>query len=117
MAPPSYSFSRNSLVASFDKMANTGENALLDRPGIRAVAEHLQVMVGFHVEQVEVAQGGLDVGGNIAKVGGKARRTPSDSKTKPTGSAASWGMVKGLMLASPNVIGIRRRKIRWREAR
>ena len=51
------------------EMANAGEHALLDRPGIRAVAEHLEVVVGFQQQNVDALEGSLDVGRHVAQVG------------------------------------------------
>ena len=85
------------------EMADAGEDALLDRPGVGAVAEHLEVVVGFEQEDVDALEGGLDVGRHVAEVGGDGHADGFgwDSKTKPQGSAASWGMVKGVMEMSP----------------
>ena len=52
------------------EVADAGEDALLDRPGVGAVAEHLEVVVGFEQQDVDALEGGLDVGGHVAEVGG-----------------------------------------------
>ena len=52
------------------EVADAGEDALLDRPGVGAVAEHLEVVVGFEQEDVDALEGGLDVGRHVAEVGG-----------------------------------------------
>ena len=49
-------------------MANTREDTLLDRPGIGAVPQHLQIVIGFQKENVDVSQRGLYVGGDVAEV-------------------------------------------------
>src|ERR1700753_3547560 len=57
-------------------MADTGHNTLLDRPGIWAIAQHLDVMVRFEHENIAAAQLQADVGRHIAEVGGYAGRDP-----------------------------------------
>ena len=52
------------------EMAYAGEDTLLDGPGVRAVAEHLEVVVGLEQEDVDGFEGGLDVGRDVAEVGG-----------------------------------------------
>ena len=52
------------------KMADAGENALFDGPGVGAVTEHVEVVVGFDLEEIAAAEGLLDVGRHVAEVGG-----------------------------------------------
>ena len=52
------------------EMADAGEDTLLDGPGVGAVAEHLEIVVGFEQEDVDGFEGGLDVGRDVAEVGG-----------------------------------------------
>ena len=51
------------------EVSDAGKDALLDGPGVGAVAEHLQVMIGFEQEQVNLFQLGFDVGRDVAEVG------------------------------------------------
>jgi len=43
---------------------------LFHGPGVGAVAEHFEVVVGFEEEEVEGFELGFDVGGDVAEVGG-----------------------------------------------
>src|ERR1039458_7603553 len=52
------------------EVADAGEGALLDRPGVGAVLEHLEVVVGFEQEHVDALEGPLDVGRHVPEVGG-----------------------------------------------
>ena len=52
------------------EVADAGEDALLDGPGIGAVAKHFKVVVGFEEEDVDALEGGFDVGRHVAEVGG-----------------------------------------------
>ena len=58
---------RGSLVG---EVSDTGEDSLLDGPGIRAVSKHLEVVVRFDQKQVDGFELGLDVGRDVAEVGG-----------------------------------------------
>ena len=53
------------------EVADTGKHALFHRPGVRAVAQHLQIVVRFEQQQVDALELGLDVGRNVAQVGSK----------------------------------------------
>ena len=53
------------------EVAYAGEDALLDGPGVGAVAEHLEVVIGLEEEDIDPLEGGLDVGGHVAEIGGK----------------------------------------------
>jgi len=51
-------------------MADPGEDALLDRPRIRAVSQHFEVVVGLQHDEVAAAELGLHIGRHVAKIGG-----------------------------------------------
>ncbi len=51
------------------KMAGTGENALLDDPGVGADLEHVEIVVGFEDEAISIAQMNFDEFRHIAEVG------------------------------------------------
>ena len=52
------------------EVADAGENTLLNRPGVGTVAQHLEVVVGFDEQNIDLAESGLDVGRQVAEVGG-----------------------------------------------
>ncbi len=69
---------RGAVVNLFEKagggivgeMADAGENALLDGPGIWAVAEHFEIVIRLQHDEIAAAKLGLHIGGHVAEVGG-----------------------------------------------
>ena len=53
------------------EMADAGEDTLLDLPGIGAVAEHFEIVIGFDHEEIEVLELGFDVGWDVAEICGE----------------------------------------------
>ena len=52
------------------EVADAAHDALLDGPRVGAVAEHFEVVVGFEEQDVDALERGLDVGWDVAEVGG-----------------------------------------------
>jgi len=52
------------------EVTNARKYPLLDRPWIRAIAEHFEVVIRLEQQQIEAFELGFDIGRNVAEIGG-----------------------------------------------
>src|ERR1039458_1937320 len=64
------------------EVTNAREYPLFNCPGVRPVPQHFKIVVGFEQEQVDALELGLDVGRDIAQIGGKAHSNAFGTKDK-----------------------------------
>ena len=77
------------------EVAYAGEDALLDGPGVRAVAEHFEIVIGLEEEDVDALEGGFDVGGHVAQVGGDGHADAFGGKDEAAGVGGVVGDGEG----------------------
>src|SRR5438552_19115869 len=54
------------------KVPHPAHNSLLDRPGIRAAAQHIEIMIGLDNQQIAAAQVIANVKWEVPEIGGDA---------------------------------------------
>ena len=65
------------------EVADAGKHSLFNRPGIGSVAQHLEIVVGFEQEEIESLELGLDVGWDVAEVGGDPQAHALGAEDEP----------------------------------
>ncbi len=70
-APPVIVLLQELRSSVIGEVTDSREHPLLDRPRIRPVAKHLQIVVGFKQQNVDALQRRLDVGGHVAEIRGQ----------------------------------------------
>ena len=78
------------------KMAGTAENALLDDPGIGADLEHVEIVIGFEDQAIDVAQMDFDERRQVAEVG-------DDGQLGAVGAECECDRIGGVMRNSEGV--------------
>ena len=99
-------------------MADAGEYPLFDRPGVRTVAQHLQIVVGLEQEQVDSLKLGFDVGRDVAQVGGKGHADafgPEDEAYRVSGIVGDGEGADGDVADGEGLAGLK--VLDWRAAR